>query len=198
MDPGQHYGLTTYTAPATEPVTLTELQTHLRVTVNEESELITSLGKAARETVERLTGRSLITQTLRLTLDEFPDWEIRLPRPPLVSVTSITYVDAAGTTQTLSASLYRVDTYSEPGRIEPAYGEVWPSAREVAGAVNVLYVAGYGAAAAVPYNLKLAIKLLVGHWFANREQVVVGMALTAPPIPFQAEALCLSEWTGEY
>src|SRR4051812_13747733 len=39
---------------------------------------------------------------------------IRLPKPSCVSVTSITYVDLTGVTQTLSPDSYYVDTSSEP------------------------------------------------------------------------------------
>jgi len=39
--------------------------------------------------------------------------------------------------------------------------------------VTVRFVSGYGLAAAVPTLLKQAMLLLIGHWYANRESVVM-------------------------
>lgn len=175
-------------APATEPVTTAELKSHLRVDSTDEDTLIASLGTAARQYVEEQTRRALVTQTWVLKLDEFPesDGEILLPRPPLVSVSSVTYVDTAGSTQTLSSSVYSVDTTDTPGRITLAYDQTWPTVRDQRNAITVTYVAGYGAASAVPDALKAAIKLLVGHWFTNREGVVTGTIATEIPMAVDA------------
>jgi uncharacterized phiE125 gp8 family phage protein len=100
-----------------------------------------------------------------------PVSEILVPRPPLISVSSITYVDGNGTTQTLSAAAYKVDTDSEPGRITPAYGYCWPTTRAEINAIAITYVAGYATRAAVPASIKQAMLLLIGHWYENREAV---------------------------
>jgi uncharacterized phiE125 gp8 family phage protein len=58
--------------------------------------------------------------------------------------------------------------------VTPAYDKVWPSARSVRDAVQIRFIAGYGDAASdVPQAIKQAILLLVGHWFENREAVLV-------------------------
>ena len=79
-------------------------------------------------------------------------------------MTSIQYVDDAGDTQTLSTSLYQVDTKSQPGRIIPAYGESWPTVRsDTLNAVTVNFVAGYGDDPEdVPAGLRHAVKLICG------------------------------------
>ena len=73
---------------------------------------------------------------------------IRLPRPRCVSVTSITYVDLTGTTQTLPTDSYYVDSTSEPARIVPVPGMYWPYTQAyLPGSVQVTFVAGsYGTA----------------------------------------------------
>ena len=135
--------------------------------------MITSLIKSARVRAESMTRRALITQTLDLKLDFFQN-EIHVPRPTLQSVTSITYVDTDGATQTLSAADYLVDAISEPARITPAYGVTWPSTRSQTNAVTVRFVAGYGAAAAVPDGIKLWMKVRIKHFFDNSGATVVG------------------------
>ena len=167
------------TAPAVEPVTLVQAKLHLRIDHSTEDDLLNALIVTARQTVEKLSGRALITQTLELVVDSFPD-TFRL-RPPLQSVTSIKYKDTDGAETTHTASLYITDTDSEPGRVVPAYGEVWPSTTlyPVAG-VRVRFVAGYGAAETdVPDALRQALLLLIGHLYEHRESVVVGTAALA-------------------
>lgn len=124
---------------------------------------------AAIADAERHTRRAFITQTWRLSLREFPS-RIYLPRPPLQSVTSITYVDANGATQTLSSSLYQVSTDSSPGYIEPAFGQSWPSIRsETVDPIKITYVAGFGSDSEnIPDQYKNLIYELVAFRFMNR------------------------------
>lgn len=114
--------------------------------------ILSMLIKSARQHAEMLLGRYLITQTIDLYMDCFPYWEITLP--PLQSVSAITYVDADGVTQTITAADYLVDSTSTPARITPAYGKEWPTPREQNNAVKVRFIAGYGAASAVPECIK--------------------------------------------
>lgn len=109
----------------------------------------------ARQLAETHLGRYLVTQTVDAYYDDFPCGDDRrIHLPPLQSVTSITYVDDAGATQTLAATEYLVNDKSTPCRIEEAYGKMWPAVRQQANAVRVRFVAGYGAAAAVPACIK--------------------------------------------
>lgn len=166
-----------YSAPEVEPMLKAEAKAYLRIDGTNEDTLVDSLIIAARQQAETFTGRALCTQTWDLVLDQFPgdDAPIDVPLPPLQSVTSITYLDTNGTTQTLSSSVYIVDSKNEPGRIALAVGESWPDTQaDRINAVTVRFVCGYGAADAVPEGIKTAIKLLVSHWFEHREPVVVG------------------------
>ena len=185
---------TLVSAPAEEPVTVTEAKAHLRVDDTNSDTLITSLIVAAREYAETFTRRALITQTWDWIADGFPG-TIVLPLPRLVSVTSITYIDSDGNSQTLAASTYTVDTDSEPGRIVPAFGKSWPVTRAVFNAVTVRFVAGYGAAAAVPQTIKQAMLLLIGHWYDHRE--AVAHAQTVVEVPMAVDTLLFAKrfWT---
>jgi uncharacterized phiE125 gp8 family phage protein len=162
------FGLSVVTAPTAEPVTVSEVKANARIDIDDDDTLIARKIIAARELAEVYIKRSFVTQTLRLTLDQMPGWMFYLPRPPLVSVTSVKYVDLNGTQQTISSGNYIVDTYSHPGRITPAYNVDWPSAREQINAIEVVYVAGYGAASAVPQSIKEAIALTVTQYYENR------------------------------
>lgn len=184
--------LSLYAAPATEPVSLDEAKAQCRIDTADEDNLLEALIQTAREYVESFTHRALITQTWDLKLDSFPA-TIAVPYPTLQTTPTapvITYVNTAGTTTTLSASLYTVDApagpKSSPGRIVPGYGLSWPDTRAVPNAVTVRFVAGYGADTAVPAGIKAAIRLLVAHWWTHREAVHLGASPTELPLAVQA------------
>jgi uncharacterized phiE125 gp8 family phage protein len=190
-------GLTLVTPPAVEPLSLDAAKLHLRQgDIVDEDSLIDTLIRAARQYVETFTRRALITQTWDWQMDAFPcdDACLDLPLANTTAVTSITYVDTAGATQTWSSSLYQTDLPSGPkaqrGRIAPAYAQFYPLTRSQLNAVTVRFVAGYGAAGSfVPESILAGIKLLVGHWFVNREAVVVGIGVGTVAVPSSIDAL---------
>jgi uncharacterized phiE125 gp8 family phage protein len=149
----------------TEPVTLDEAKLHLRVDDTDEDALIQGLISAARETCEDRTEGTVPVTGWRLTLDTFPD-AIKLPRPPIVSVESVRYLDTAGVQQTLSPMDYVVDTVSSPGYIVPAFGKAWPETRDQINAVEVEYTAG---SATPPPAVQAWMLLAIGEMFATRE-----------------------------
>lgn len=159
------------TSPVQEPVSIAEAKAHLRVTWGDEDGLIGNLIKAAREMVESDAEISLLPQTLTWYIDAFPAWEICLRRPPVNSISSITYLDQDGTSQTLSASDYRFDGYSRPARITPAYNEEWPDTYQVTNAVTIVAAAGYTSVSEIPQLAKQAVMMLVSHWYRNRDSV---------------------------
>jgi uncharacterized phiE125 gp8 family phage protein len=185
-------------APASEPVDLDEAKDHLRVTSSAEDGYIATLIQKARRYVEQRLSRQLLTATWKAYADEFPD-EILLEKLPVAAVSSITYVDTAGATQTLAANQYQVDAASKdrPARVKPAYGCVWPSTRsDTVSAVTVTFTAGYGAASAVPDTIKHAMLLLLSHWYQSREPVSVGVSVA--PLPLSVDALLAVEDPGVY
>lgn len=172
--------LTLITPPATEPITLAEAKAQCKVEHALDDDLITTLIQTYRERAEHETGRALITQTWELSLDAFPEAEIELPKPNVVSITSVTYLDSAGVLQTISGANYTLDAAAIPGWVLPAVNYTWPTSQDVANAVKVRFVAGYGAAAAVPAAIKTWIKLQIGAAYANREAFVRGNVSELP------------------
>lgn len=197
-------GLTEVTAPTVEPLSIIEAKRHLRIEHNDSNVYISGLIKAARFYCERWCRRSFIETEWDMTLDHFPvshlsghnhtphhhhhhslerphrgalnrDRAIRPQRSPLISVTSITYIDTDGVSQTLATTEYDVDTSKEPGRIAEAFDKTWPETRAQVNAVTVRYKAGYGTASTdVPETIRQAMLLLIGNWYENREDVVIG------------------------
>jgi len=182
--------LTIVTEPAIEPVALSTAKDHMHVTWNDEDTYISALITAARRYAENFTGRALITQTWDQWLDNLPyggETE-RIAKSPVQSVSAVTYVDSAGATQTLSSTVYTVDTDSQPGLFYLAYNQSWPSVREQRKAVKIRFAAGYGTTeASVPAPINQAILMLAAHFYENRESVVVGTIIN--DVPFGVDAL---------
>src|SRR5574341_1423176 len=112
------------TPPATEPVSVETVKSHLRIDLEAEDALLDIYIAAARERGEGLARRAFLTQTLELTVDAWPaDGLLKLPRPPLQSVTSVKYLDRNGVEAPWTD--YQVDARSEPGQI---YFQSFPSA----------------------------------------------------------------------
>lgn len=165
-------------------------KTHLRILHTSEDAEIDALLIAAHAYAETLTGSAFRRATWELALPAFPVAEIRLPYPPLVSVSSITYRDSGGTSQTLDAGAYIVAKRRGCGRVVPVSS--WPLTAAHPEAVVVRFVSGYAAADALDLaearQAQHAIKLLVGHWYANREAFGDGKGAGAPP-PHSVESL---------
>jgi hypothetical protein len=175
--------------PTLEPVTVGEQKLHMRIDHSEEDGLIRNYIVAARRSAEAFLQRQLMPATWRLKLDGFPGscWQARydphvleqslalpagaivLPMPPLRTISSITYVDTAGATQTMSSALYTVDTDSDPGMVYPIYAGSWPDTRDVRQAVTITFTAGYDNVAAIPENIRAGIRMMAAHLYENRE-----------------------------
>ena len=175
-------------APAAEPVALAEAKLHCKVDGIDDDTLITALIIAARQQAEHRTGRALITQQWEFTLDKFPQ-QIILPKPALVSVQSVKYLDDAGVLQTLASTEYQVIVSELVGRVIPAYGKSWPSCRLQPDSVVVAFTAGYGDAAAVPTSIKSWMLMAIGTMYGQREGIIVGTIVAEVPRDYCAGLL---------
>lgn len=169
------------TAPETACITLTQAKSHIRVDASDDDVLIQGLIDAAQSHIDSWAGRQIMPATWDMTLCQFPPGKLlRIPRPPLIEVTSISYRGPDGSSESLSLSNVSViDRGEMPSRIIPLAGAEWPATDGREGGVTIRFRAGYEPAAsspplaatsAVPPAIKTAALLLVGHWYAMREE----------------------------
>lgn len=171
------------------PVELPSAKARLRIDTEDENADLKGLIAAASQHYEAHTGVALINRTVTAKFDEWPvGGEPIVLRPaPLVSVASVQYLDTGGATQTVAGSTYTVDTDSLTGLVWLAFDKTWPTLRSVARAITATYTAGHGTTPHdVPEIHQQAILLLVGHWYANRESVVVGTITSDVPQSYDA------------
>jgi uncharacterized phiE125 gp8 family phage protein len=163
-------GISIFTAPTVEPVSLGEVKSHLRIDIDDDDILlqaaIASASEVAREYFRRENTRSTWLQT-------FDRWEndLVLRKKPLSAVEAITYIDPDGVTQTLSTSVYEVVTNRLPGMVRRKFGQSWPAVRAHPDVITVRYVAGY---TVVPELQKAFIKCVVGVFYEFRELEITG------------------------
>lgn len=153
------------TAPAVEPVSVSEFKLHARIDGTAEDSILPIYIAAARQECEQRTQRSLISQTVERVLDDWPEYDdIELQYGPVSSVAAIYYLDSNGDQQIASSSLYTLDSKSDPAWVVLQPDAAWPEAGDYANAVTVRYAAGYGAAGTdVPSALRAWI-LLAATW----------------------------------
>lgn len=180
------------TAPDIQPVSLAEAKLHLRVDHDDDDVLIGGLIRAATEHLDGWTGilgRCLVDQEWRQDFDAFASC-LSLPLGPCISITSVTIGG-----DVVDSGSYALST-DAGGRAHVVFDGVSGS-----GAVSVVYKAGYETIPAVPADgetpvvparstvpepLKIAILLLVGHWFQNRDTAATA---SINELPFAVDAL---------
>jgi len=163
-----------------EPITLDWAKLHLRFPSTAEDTLLATYLAAARMHFEEQTRRQCLDAIWEYALDGVPDQTvIELPRPPLASVVSVTYDDAAGVAQTFDAANYvvlpsfvvpeddsdpAIDPYCPCGRIALVSGASWPTTSGLRRSLRIRRVCGYGtSAAAMPPLLVTTLGLLAQH-----------------------------------
>ncbi len=156
--------------PAIEPVSLSQAKAHLRVDVDDEDTLLTSLIAAARLHVEAYTQRVFITQTWSIYLDKWPQGQpLCLPISPIQSVTEINLFATDNTSVAVDPTGYVVDALSAPPRILWRGAGSGPRPGRALNGIEIIVIAGYGNdATQVPQPIRQAILMLIAQWFEHR------------------------------
>ena len=162
------------TDPTVEPITVDELKLFGRIDGSDEDTLLSNFITAARIAAEEYLGRALLEQTITLKMDYWPEEnEVELPRPPLISITSISELDEDDTATTYSSNNYYIITESIPGKVIIKYGSTPPDAisnnSRQKGGIQIIYKAGYGSNATdVPQSIREGVKLWAMDIYENR------------------------------
>lgn len=184
--------LVTITAPDTAVVTVAEAKDQMSLLDDTSQDTrIEALIAAATRRVENECGMRLYTQTVELRLDGFPGKSdtIDLMVAPVQSVDSVKYDDTDDTEQTWASSNYWEDLLGTPARLTAKTS--FPTAKSGKPAsVRIRMTVGHATADAVDEHFKLAIKMLVAHWFVSPSAV---SEAKGTPIPFGVRDLLWSD-----
>ena len=161
---------------ADELITLEEARSHLEAQAYGDTDvdllddtMILGWLKAAREYAEQFTGLSFIQRDYEGALDEFPAEYIEIPVGPVLYVDSLTMGQATVSSSDDAEVSFVFDDFSVPARIYPLTS--WPSVTAAVNGIRVRFTAGYGGSDgdALPWTVRAAILLLLGHLYAHRE-----------------------------
>lgn len=159
--------LSLISAPAMEPLSLSEVKSWIKVDNNDEDSVIQTLITGARLAVEASISRLLITQQWRLTLDILPDPRfLRLPLTPVQSVQRILVFDPLGADSVLATDSFSLEAHLDSARL--VWSQAPPLPDAATGGIQIDLTVGYGDASAVPEPLRIAMLGLIAQWYANR------------------------------
>jgi len=168
-------------SPADLPVTVDECKRDLRMTASDQDALIQDLIVAAVDYCDGsfgLLNRALITQTWKMVVPELKSC-FEIPLTPVVSISSASYYDESNDLQSYDPANYIVTGDNDRAMIDLAGTATLPGTYDRPDAVSITFVAGYGAAGDVPSSIRMAIRLLVSHWFESPIDANGGMAMPA-------------------
>ena len=177
------------TPPTGEIIPLADVKAHLRVGHNLDDVLIGSYVAAAAVQVGAvLSWRTLQETEYSATFDAWNGVVVYLPYPPVQVVGAIEIVDNSQNPPAVVA----VDLASTA--LDKELGRVWFYGGAVNGGgapgqLRIRYTAGY---ATLPDWARQAILLLTGHYYENRESVVVGAGVVGVAIPQAVDDLALA------
>lgn len=168
------------TGPSSEPITLAEAKLYLRVDDSTEDALITAIITAARRKFENDTYHYLMPQTWELYLNqnEINSEQISINKSDITAISSVKYYDQSNTQQTLSTSDYQTAIQGRPYSIQLT---TVPQVYNRLEAMVIRFTLGYTNAAAVPEDIKTAIKTLIGTLYENRQTIVTGTQVNEVP-----------------
>jgi uncharacterized phiE125 gp8 family phage protein len=150
------------TAPLSEPISVQEAKQFLRIDSEFEDALIAKIITSARILVEEYTKRSLITQSWKISFNDFAPKNIRLVRGPVARVTSIIRIDDKNNSQTIPAGNYSLSANNEYLVLND-----YITGRQV----EINYITGYGTDGTnIPEPLKLAILTLTSRIYERKSE----------------------------
>ncbi len=186
-------GITRTTTPTSFPIDVPDAKRQTNITFAEDDLYLQDLIEAVTDQTQRDTKRQWIQATYVQTLAAF-DRVIRLEVAPVISVTSVEYIDFDGVTQTLSTDIYDVVINEEPALILLADGQTFPTTFNQPYAVTITFEAGYET---VPPSALQAIRFLTSHWYQNRESQVIGASIQSFPETYQS-LIASMQWDYGY
>lgn len=166
------------------PVLLDDVKRHLRVDGDDEDATIEVYLRAAVTHLDGATGwlgRAIVAQTWAQQFDTF-ERSIHLDLAPISSIVSVTYRDADGVTQTVDDSDYTLVNANSAPELRFLGDYDFPVTQDQRPVLIVTFVGGYGDDAATPEPIKVAIMLMVGDMYANREAKTEGGMLVNPTV----------------
>lgn len=164
--------------PVAAPATAAEVMALGRITDTADTALVTRKIAQATAIVSEMTGRVVMAETWAYSVPAIVRNDLVLPKSPVQSVESITYLDAEDVQQDATVSDFYLMKDEDRAVLRPKSGTAWPTANtDRDDAITITFVAGY---TTVPDSIKQAVEMLALHLFENPDVVLSGPASEMP------------------
>lgn len=172
--------------PPTESgvVSLADLRRHVAQPLPDDDLQLQEFQEAAERVIAAKLARPLFTQTRRAWFDGTPGAVVRLSEPAS-SVVAVTTYAQDSTPVVVAGTVYQADLVSVPARLALVQGQQWPTGLRAQQSFAVTYVTGW-ARVDIPRNVRLAVALLVAHWYEHRTPT---QAVSYTEVPYGIDAL---------
>lgn len=181
------------TPVSTEPVTLGMAKQQCRAEIYDDDgniaesvddALFELLITSARDHAEKICGQFFAPCKIESYCDDFTDLA-RFDVSPVTEIVSISYVSPAGDDETLPASTYELRINGMDASAVLKSGNSWPS-RQTGSRIKVDMKVGTDSP---PPTVLRAMLLLIGAWYENREETVIGVSIGQLPTYVSVDAL---------
>ncbi len=166
-------------------ITVEEVKAARKIEHSEEDALLETLIKSALQYIERRTGQIFVKREQEeMVLDQLPTGSngVELQWTPVRAVQSVNYLNVSGVSEALGAGDVYLDSRGVYPVLYPLNGAQWPESTCARGSVTVVADIGYSE---LPHDIRLAALLLIGHFYENREAVVIGVTAESVPHGFE-------------
>jgi uncharacterized phiE125 gp8 family phage protein len=177
-------------APEGAVVTVDRAKQRLRIDGTDSDDDLEALIEAATGAVEHETGLTLRPTTFELRADNWLCSPVNLPAAPFRDVVEVAYLDTSDAEQEVDAANYYVDRTSEGAHLHFVAGFSSPSLSDRKGAVRYRFSVGFDdpgesgsgddPTLVLPATAVMAVLFLVGHWYENRESVLLEQRYEVP------------------
>ena len=165
------------TDSAFQAITIKRLGSNSNIPSGQDEDFLAQALVSAEDYVERYLECTIGLAEWRLTLDSFPRIDGRvipllIPLWPIRSVTELQYVAADGTPTVLPLDQIVQPIGNDRYHLQLKKGCSWPATDCSPNAIAIRFNAGWPTQSKVPGTLTQAIRMLVSHWYENREAVL--------------------------
>lgn len=161
-------------------VSLDEARNHLRIIgVDHDADIQNAIAAASAvldvdEDGFGGLGFPLVAQQWSVKASGFTSKLLRLPFPRISSVDEVRYLPTVGAAQVVPSEQYVMTRKGRLSHLVLLSAFECPALADRPDAVEILFTAGWANVASVPEDIKQAAKLLMAHFFENRQAEIEG------------------------
>lgn len=164
--------------PSMEPISIDEAKAYLKIDGDERDILITRLIVTAREAAESYLQRSLLTQSWKISYDDYAPSRILLPRGPVQNIINVEMIPVSGLTSFVDKDSYRLNTAKDMLILDQPL---------VSYIIEVTYVAGNKLPSELPAAIRQGIYVHIGEMYEKRmEHMPLNADITSIYRPYKA------------